>query len=314
VVVFQRSHLPLWPSLDTFSPLIILLFAGVHLANFANGNGYGLPTTLPWGVYLWNATRHPVQIYALVLSLAPLAWLLIHTRLLKVTNNYHSGLIFANTLASLAIITVITRAFVAEKVPFLGLDLVQVVAWMALLAALGLIFVFKFRQPRQTRVFLSLGSNRNPREQTYQASQDIAKFAKIMSRSSLYETADVREDHAGETYINRVLEVETDLTYPALVEKTKAIESAHGRQSGDKEDVPMDIDILTYGRQVFVMESSAAIPKRGINHYRYVALPLAEIAPDFRHPASGIAIQDILAKLDEQEQPVRKITEVENGT
>jgi 2-amino-4-hydroxy-6-hydroxymethyldihydropteridine diphosphokinase len=135
-----------------------------------------------------------------------------------------------------------------------------------------------------------------------------------MSRSSLYETADVREDHAGETYINRVLEVETDLTYPALVEKTKAIESAHGRQSGDKEDVPMDIDILTYGRQVFVMESSAAIPKRGINHYRYVALPLAEIAPDFRHPASGIAIQDILAKLDEQEQPVRKITEVENGT
>ncbi len=314
LVVAQRSHLPLWPTLDTLSPLIILVFAGLHLANFANGNGYGLPTTLPWGISLWNAIRHPVQIYALILSIALFAWLLVHTRLLKYTHHHHSGLIFADTLAGLALITVITRAFVAEKTLFLGLDSLQVGAWIVLLAALGLIFAFQFRKPGPTRVFLSLGSNRNPEEQIYQASQDIAKFAKILRRSSLYKTADIREDHAGETYINRVLEVETDLTYPELMEKTKAIERAHGRRPGDKEDVPVDIDILTYGQQVFATQAGAAIPKRGLNQYRYIALPLAEVAPEFRHPGSGIAIQDILKNLDEQKQPVQKITEVENGT
>jgi 2-amino-4-hydroxy-6-hydroxymethyldihydropteridine diphosphokinase len=313
-ITFQRRHLPLWPTLDTLSPLAILLFAGVHLANFANGNGYGLPTTLPWGVSLWNAIRHPVQIYALILSLALLIWLLLHTRLLKYTNTLHSGSIFTLTLAGLALITILTRALVAEKIPFLGMDLIQTIAWVVLLASLGLIFNFQYRQSKRTRVFLSLGSNRNPREQTYQASQDIAKFAKILHRSSLYETADVRPDHAGETYINRVLEVETDLPYPELKERTKAIESTHGRQPGDKEDVPMDIDILTYGRQVFVMPSGATIPKRGLIKHRYIALPLAEIAPDFRHPGTGIAIQNILKTLDPKKQPVQKITEVENGT
>lgn len=314
VVGFQRSHLPLWPTLDTLSPLLILLFAGIHLANFANGNSYGLPTTLPWGLSLWNAIRHPVQIYALILSLLLLVGLLIHTRLLKFTNNHFSGLILACTIAGLALITVITRAFVAEKIPFLGLDLVQAIAWMVLLAALGLIFVVQFRRFKQTHVFLSLGSNRTPQDQIYQASQEIAQFAKILRRSSLYETADVRSGHAGETYINRVLEVETDLTYPELVEKTKAIETAHGRQPGDKEDVPMDIDTLTYGRHVFNTQAGAVIPKPGIKQYRYIALPLAEIAPDFRHPGTGVAIHEYLNNLNEQEQPVQKITEVENGT
>lgn len=313
-VSFQRSHLPLWPTLDTLSPLVILLFAGAHLANFATGNNFGLPTTLPWGVSLWNATRHPVQIYALILSAALLIWLLIRTRFLKYTNNHHSGLIFTQTLAGLALITVVTRALVADKAPLLGLDLIQAIAWIVLLASLGLLYWFQYGKPNHMRVFLSLGSNRNPREQTYKASQDIAKFAKILNRSSLYETADIRPNHAGETYINRVLEVETDLSYPELIERTKAIESNHGRQLDDKEDVPMDIDILTYGNQVFVMPSGSAIPRQGLTKHRYVALPLAEIAPDFRHPATGTAIEDILKHLDEQEQPVQKITEVENGT
>lgn len=120
VIIFQKKHLPLWPTLDTLSPLVIMLFAGVHLADYANGNNFGLSTTLPWGVSLWNAIRHPVQLYTLLLISLLFIWFLLQTRGLKQTGFMRSGVLFSSVIAGLAFITLITRAFVAEKLPFLG--------------------------------------------------------------------------------------------------------------------------------------------------------------------------------------------------
>ena len=66
IIIAQKHNLPLWPTLDTLSPLVVLLIAGLHLANFATGDAYGLPTDLPWGINLWEAIRHPVQIYTII--------------------------------------------------------------------------------------------------------------------------------------------------------------------------------------------------------------------------------------------------------
>lgn len=71
----RRQTLPLWASLDALTPLLATLAAGLHLSHLAAGTAFGSPTNLPWGMGLWNATRHPTQIYELIASMLILAFL-----------------------------------------------------------------------------------------------------------------------------------------------------------------------------------------------------------------------------------------------
>ncbi len=293
--------------------MLILLFAGIHLANYADGNAYGLPTNLPWAVYLWNAYRHPVQLFAFILGLVVLIWWLLQTKGLKTTGFMHSGVNFSITIAALAFITVFTRAFVADKVTFLTLDLIQLLAVVLLISGLGAVYVLKYQQRKGLQVILSLGSNYKPIETIFEASQEIAADFKVLQRSSLYETNDVREGYQDEVYVNRILFVESNLPYSQFRDQMKAIERALGREPGNQDIVPLDIDIISYGSDVFKYKDKA-IPDPNLLKFRYIALPLAEVSPDFRHPGTGESIQDILKKMDPEKQPVQKISEVENGT
>ncbi|MBG0788276.1 MAG: prolipoprotein diacylglyceryl transferase, partial [Anaerolineaceae bacterium] len=148
LIIYQRKHLPLWPTLDTLSPLLILAYMGFHLANLANGNAFGLPTDLPWGISLWNATRHPVQFYALILTAGLLIWWLARTRFTKQNGFYRSGILFSLTIGSLAFITLITQAFVAEKQMLLGVEQIQLLSLILLAASLFIIYQLGFRKPK----------------------------------------------------------------------------------------------------------------------------------------------------------------------
>lgn len=61
----QRQGLPLWPTLDALTPLFAVLAIGLSLSHLAAGTAFGSPTDAAWGIDLWNATRHPTQIYEL---------------------------------------------------------------------------------------------------------------------------------------------------------------------------------------------------------------------------------------------------------
>ncbi|HCU56968.1 MAG TPA: 2-amino-4-hydroxy-6-hydroxymethyldihydropteridine diphosphokinase [Anaerolineaceae bacterium] len=313
VILFQKKHLPLWPTLDTLSPLVIMIFAGIHIADYANGNNFGLPTTLPWGVYLWNAVRHPVQLYILLLGLVLFLWLLLQTRVLRRTGFIRSGILFSATLAGLAFITLITRAFVAEKLSFLGADLIQVIAFFILGFCLYLIYHKAFKDRKHIVVYLSLGSNRNPEENLIRAVELIAEDFKIRTRSNLYRTVDVRENAGKNQYFNQVLEIEVDMPYIDLLSWSKDLESRFDREPGDKDNVPLDVDIIVYNGDVF-SAGGKTIPDPNLSRFSYIAFPLAEITPEFRHPATGQSIQDILTALEKSGQPIEKLTEVENGT
>jgi len=65
----RRQKLPLWSTLDALTPLFAILTIGLHLSQLAAGTAFGRPTNLPWGIELWNATRHPTQAYELAASL-----------------------------------------------------------------------------------------------------------------------------------------------------------------------------------------------------------------------------------------------------
>lgn len=63
-----RKHLPLRSTLDILTPGFAFLAVGLGLAHLASGNAFGRPTTMPWAIYLWDASRHPTQIYETVLA------------------------------------------------------------------------------------------------------------------------------------------------------------------------------------------------------------------------------------------------------
>ena len=71
----QRQKLPLWGTIDSLTPVFAMIAIGLSLSHLAAGTAFGSPTTVAWGMDLWNATRHPTQIYELLASLLIFGWL-----------------------------------------------------------------------------------------------------------------------------------------------------------------------------------------------------------------------------------------------
>lgn len=311
-ITAQKNHLPLWPTLDTLTPLILLVFMGVHLANFASGDAFGLPTSLPWGVRLWGQVRHPVQLYALFLGLVVFIWLSIKTRWLAVTGYLQSGTLTLVVIAALSGITLFTRAFVAEKTTLGRFDILQLGGFILLALTLWLIYRKTIQSQKQAHVIISLGSNQDPQANTRLGFEKLSELFEVKRSSSIYQTEDVKDRKSSQTFLNQVVEIETMLTYPELRERLKSVEAGLGRERGNKKVVPLDLDILTYNNEVFIYHQHQ-IPDPDLIKYRYLAEPLAEMSPDFRHPASGKSIQQILKQMQDESQDVQ-LKEVENGT
>lgn len=125
----QRQKLQLWGTLDALTPIFAMLAIGLSLAHLAAGTAFGSPTTLPWGIDLWNATRHPSQIYELIASLAIFVWLWFHK------SDSPNGLLFLNFAALTAGARFFLEAFRGDSTLVLGeFRLVQIEAWGILLA------------------------------------------------------------------------------------------------------------------------------------------------------------------------------------
>ncbi len=126
----QRQKLQLWRALDALTPIFAMLAIGLSLAHLAAGTAFGNPTTLPWGIDLWNATRHPSQIYELIASLAIFGWLWFRK------SDSPNGFLFLNFVALTAGARLFLEAFRGDSTLVFGeFRLAQVVAWGVLLIA-----------------------------------------------------------------------------------------------------------------------------------------------------------------------------------
>lgn len=308
----QRQHLPLLPTLDAAVPLVLLLFIGIHLAQLANGDGYGLPTGLPWGMALWNEIRHPAQMYALILAAVLFLAVLFLTKGLKATPFFRSGVLFFWAMTGIALITILTRAFVEDKVLIGGIDPAQVIGIIFLVGSLYMIYYKLYKENKSVSVMISLGSNQNPVTNLSDAISELEESYRIRGKSSLYQTQNVLNHEDAVVFHNMVIEITTKQPYLDLREKLKSIERQLGREKSDKHSVPIDLDILTYGQDVFLCDGKP-IPHPNLIQYHYVTEPLAEIAPGFRHPATGKTISEISSEITKDDRAFEKISEVKNG-
>lgn len=69
LVIIQRHQLSFWSVTDALTPFFAIIVIALWLSHLAAGTAFGTPTSMPWGIELWNATRHPTQIYAFIASL-----------------------------------------------------------------------------------------------------------------------------------------------------------------------------------------------------------------------------------------------------
>ena len=144
-------------------------------------------------------------------------------------------------------------------------------------------------------VYLSLGSNIGDREPNLRAALDRLAAAGVRIRrvSPLYETEPV-DLTAQRWFVNLVAEAETDLFPRQLLARTQRIERALGRiRTVPKGPRTIDIDILLYGNSI-VRSDILEIPHPRMAERRFVLVPLADLAPALRHPATRLTVREML--------------------
>ncbi len=134
----QRTHY--WLIADAISPGIPLGHIFIRLGNYINGELYGLPSSLPWGVSVPGIPEavHPLQLYEAAISV-PL--LLISLRWVR-TNSF-PGSTFARVMIAHSIVRFFLDFLRPQDTRVLYLSLGQ---WTALLFVVGLsAFYYKRR-------------------------------------------------------------------------------------------------------------------------------------------------------------------------
>jgi 2-amino-4-hydroxy-6-hydroxymethyldihydropteridine diphosphokinase len=147
----------------------------------------------------------------------------------------------------------------------------------------------------KTVVYLSLGSNLGDRPANLQAAVERLQPRRS---SAIYETSPV--DYPEQPFfLNQVIEAETDLTPLQYLSRTQEIERELGRvRNIPKGPRTIDIDILLFDTRL-IQTARLEVPHPRLQERRFVLVPLADLAPDLRHPVTRLTVMEMLKALPE---------------
>jgi len=161
-------------------------------------------------------------------------------------------------------------------------------------------------------IFIGIGANLPherygpPRRTLEAALAELGRRGLRMVRvSPWYRTAPVPASDQP-WFINAVAEVATDLSAEALLAELHAVEAAFGRaRTVPNAARAIDLDLLDYrGEIASGGPGRATLPHPRLAGRSFVLRPLADLAPDWRHPVTGQPIGELLANLPADQRAV----------
>ena len=148
-------------------------------------------------------------------------------------------------------------------------------------------------------VYLGLGSNLGDRAQNLRtALSKLPPDIIVEAVSPVYETEPQYLKNQPE-FLNIACKCKTALSARAVLTLIKKVETDLGRVETERFGPrTIDIDLLFYGQER-VNEPDLIVPHPQLSERAFVLIPLADIAPDFVHPALRSTIQSLREKLSE---------------